>query len=82
MGQVIAWELEIHGSHGMAAQEYPPMLALIADGTLRPDLLLGDVIGLEHAAAALAAMDRTPSSAGMTVIDLSAHVPSGVSSSR
>jgi D-arabinose 1-dehydrogenase-like Zn-dependent alcohol dehydrogenase len=82
MDQVIAWELEIHGSHGMAAQEYPPMLALIADGTLRPDLLLGDVIGLEHAAAALAAMDRTPSSAGMTVIDLSAHVPSGVSSSR
>jgi len=71
MDRVIAWELEIHGSHGMAAHEYPPMLALIGDGTLRPDLLLGEVIGLGDAGAALAAMDRTPSSAGMTVIDLS-----------
>jgi D-arabinose 1-dehydrogenase-like Zn-dependent alcohol dehydrogenase len=69
MDLVTAWELEIHGSHGMAAHEYPPMLALIGDGTLRPDLLLGQVIGLEDAGAALAAMDRSPSSAGMTVID-------------
>ena len=69
MDLVTAWELEIHGSHGMAAHEYPPMLALIGAGTLRPDLLLGEVIGLEDAGAALAAMDRSPSSAGMTVID-------------
>jgi D-arabinose 1-dehydrogenase-like Zn-dependent alcohol dehydrogenase len=69
MDLVTAWELEIHGSHGMAAHEYPPMLALIGDGTLRPDLLLGEVIGLEDAGAALAAMDRSPSSPGMTVID-------------
>jgi D-arabinose 1-dehydrogenase-like Zn-dependent alcohol dehydrogenase len=69
MDLVTAWELEIHGSHGMAAHEYPPMLALIGDGTLRPNLLLGEVIGLEDAGAALAAMDRSPSSAGMTVID-------------
>lgn len=71
MDRVIAWELEIHGSHGMAAHDYAPMLALIADGTLRPDLLLGEVITLEDAGAALAAMDRAPTSAGMTVIDLS-----------
>jgi alcohol dehydrogenase len=70
MDLVTAWELEIHGSHGMAAHEYPPMLALIGDGTLRPDLLLGEIIGLDDAGAALAAMDRSPSSAGMTVIDL------------
>jgi D-arabinose 1-dehydrogenase-like Zn-dependent alcohol dehydrogenase len=69
MDLVTAWELEIHGSHGMAAHEYPPMLALIGDGTLRPDLLLGEVIGLEDAGAALAAMDLSLSSAGMTVID-------------
>jgi alcohol dehydrogenase len=70
MDLVIAHELEIYGSHGMAAHEYPPMLALIGDGTLRPDLLLGEIIGLDEAGAALAAMDRSPSSAGMTVIDL------------
>jgi threonine dehydrogenase-like Zn-dependent dehydrogenase len=71
MDLVTAWELEIHGSHGMAAHEYPPMLALIGDGTLRHDRLLGEVIGLKDAGAALAAMDRSPTSAGMTVIDLS-----------
>jgi alcohol dehydrogenase len=70
MDVVIAHELEIYGSHGMAAHEYPPMLALVADGTLRPDRLVGSVIDLASAGTALAAMDRAASSAGMTVIQL------------
>jgi len=70
MDEVTAKELEIYGSHGMAAGDYPAMLDLVADGTLRPDLLLGNVIGLEDAGAALAAMDQPSSSAGMTVIQL------------
>ena len=70
MDLVLARELEIYGSHGMAAGAYPPMLALVADGTLRPDLLLGEVIGLADAGAALAAMGQPASSAGMTVIEL------------
>ena len=45
-------------------------LAMVADKRLRPDLLLGEVIGLEDAGAALAAMDHPPASAGMTVIDM------------
>jgi alcohol dehydrogenase len=69
MDLVIARELEIHGSHGMAAHEYPAMLALVADGTLRPDLLVGTVIGLADAGPALAAMDGAPAAAGMTVIE-------------
>ncbi len=75
MDLVTAWELEIYGSHGMAAHEYPAMLALIEGGTLRPDLLVGDVIDLDGAGAALAAMDHPPSSSGMTVVDLSAASP-------
>jgi alcohol dehydrogenase len=67
MDMVIARELEIYGSHGMAARDYPAMLAMVADGTLRPGLLVGEVIGLEDAGRALAAMDGlTP--AGMTVV--------------
>ena len=69
MDVVIARELEIYGSHGMAAHEYPAMLAMIADGVLHPSLLVGAVIGLDDAGPALAAMDR-PSSTGMTVISL------------
>ncbi len=70
MDLVIARELEIYGSHGMAARDYPAMLAQIAGGTLRPARLVGNVIGLEQAGAALAAMDDPGSAAGMTVIEL------------
>ena len=41
MGLVVARELEIYGSHGMAARDYPAMLDLVASGALRPDLLVG-----------------------------------------
>lgn len=70
MDLVISHELEIYGTHGMAAHEYPPMLAMVADGTLRPDQLISEVIGLEDAPTALATMDRPASSAGITVIQL------------
>lgn len=67
MDRVIALELEIYGSHGMAAHEYPAMLDLVASGALRPAELVASVIGLDAAAQALAAMGR-PGAGGMTVI--------------
>ncbi|HEX6249437.1 MAG TPA: zinc-dependent alcohol dehydrogenase family protein [Nocardioidaceae bacterium] len=70
MDRVVAHELEIYGSHGMPARDYPAMLAMVADGTLRPDRLVGTVIGLEDAGAALAAMDRPATTAGMTVVEI------------
>jgi alcohol dehydrogenase len=68
MDRVVAWELEILGSHGMAAHEYPEMLARIADGRLRPDRLVGRIIRPDEVPAALAAMGEPSSSAGMTVM--------------
>jgi alcohol dehydrogenase len=70
MDRVVAWELELYGSHGMAAHEYPAMLAMIEDGTLQPGRLVGQVIGLDEAGPALAAMGRPGGSAGMTVVRL------------
>jgi D-arabinose 1-dehydrogenase-like Zn-dependent alcohol dehydrogenase len=70
MGVVVARELEIHGSHGMAARDYPPMLDLVASGAVRPDRLVGSVIGLGDAGAALAAMSRPATTAGVTVVRL------------
>jgi alcohol dehydrogenase len=68
---VVAYELQVHGSHGMAARDYPAMLAMVASGVLRPQELVGRVIGLADAPAALMAMDSpTASTAGMPVIDL------------
>jgi len=70
MDLVISHELEIYGSHGMAAHEYPAMLALIESGALRPDRLIGSVISLAEAPAALQAMDSPAATAGITVISL------------
>jgi alcohol dehydrogenase len=71
MSQVIAQELEIVGSHGMAARDYPEMLAAIAEGTLDPGPLVTRTVGLDEAPAALAGMD-TPSGPGITVVVLEA----------
>lgn len=68
MDRVIAGELDLLGSHGMAAADYPGMLALIEQGALRPELLVERTIGLEEAADLLPALDRTDV-AGMTMVD-------------
>jgi D-arabinose 1-dehydrogenase-like Zn-dependent alcohol dehydrogenase len=70
MDLAVARELEIYGSHGMAARDYPPMMTMVADGMLRPGLLVGQVIGLADVGRALAAMDGPAQGAGMTVIKL------------
>ena len=70
MDLVIGRELEIYGSHGMAARDYPAMMAMVADGTLRPGAVIGQVIGLEDIGQALAAMDGPVPAAGMTVAKL------------
>lgn len=68
---VVGYELEVYGSHGMAAGDYPAMLAMVSSGVLRPAELVGRVIGLAQAPAALMAMDSpTATTAGMTVVDL------------
>ena len=79
MDLVIGRELEIFGSHGMAAHEYPAMLALIESGALQPDRLVGSVIGLDVVPAALMAMDGPPSGPGITVarLDWPAPKPAG-----
>jgi D-arabinose 1-dehydrogenase-like Zn-dependent alcohol dehydrogenase len=71
MDLVIAKELELYGSHGLAARDYPPMLAMVASGALQPGRLVGRVIGLDEAPAALMAMDAPSVTPGITVIDLS-----------
>jgi alcohol dehydrogenase len=68
MGRVIAWELDVLGSHGMAAADYPEMLELVASGALRPQDLLDRVIGLAEAATLVPTMDTAPR-AGMVVLD-------------
>jgi alcohol dehydrogenase len=56
MAKVIAFELEILGSHGMQAFRYQAMMEMIRTGKLKPELLLGKRIGLDQAPQALMAM--------------------------
>ncbi|MDC0765543.1 zinc-dependent alcohol dehydrogenase family protein [Streptomyces sp. HD] len=68
MARAIALELELLGSHGMAAHSYTPMLELVRSGMLRPDLLVTSTIPLDAAPSALTAIGTAPG-AGVTVIE-------------
>lgn len=65
MARVVAQELRLLGSHGMAAHAYPPMLEMIRAGILQPDQLVTRTIGLADAGKALASIGSVP---GVTMI--------------
>ena len=68
MSQVIGRELEIVGSHGMQAFEYPAMLKMIEDGQLQPNKLVGERVSLSEACLRLPNLNNF-SSVGAVVID-------------
>ncbi len=68
MGQVIANELEVYGSHGIQAYRYEAIWEMIKTGKVIPQLLLGKNISLKDAIPALMSMDRYENE-GITVID-------------
>ena len=63
---VIARELQVLGSHGMAAHAYPELLGLVAAGRLDPAALVTRRLGLDDAPAALAEVGATPGIAVVT----------------
>lgn len=70
MGPVVARELEILGSHGLAAAGYPPMMELLASGALDPGRLVGHVISLDEAGRALAELGSRGRAPGLHVVRL------------
>jgi alcohol dehydrogenase len=68
MDRVVAWELEIRGSHGMQAHRFGEMLAMIRSGAVDPQRLIGRRISLTEAPAALVGMDDF-GGPGITIID-------------
>jgi alcohol dehydrogenase len=66
MDRVIALELEVLGSHGMAAHAYPELLGLITAGRLDPRRLVTRELALDDAGAALAEVGRAPGIAVVT----------------
>lgn len=68
MGAVISNELEIIGSHGMQAHQYPEMLALILAKHVPLDSMIGQRMNLAEGAAALMEMGSFKN-IGVMVID-------------
>lgn len=70
MGRVIGWELDLLGSHGMAASDYPELLADIVSGELSLAALgaPGEPMSLAEAAVALPLIG-TSASPGLAVAD-------------
>jgi len=68
MDKIIANELEVLGSHGMQAYEYPALLSMIRTGKLSPEKLVQKRIHLEESTEELVNMDNF-SETGITVID-------------
>jgi alcohol dehydrogenase len=66
MDRVIALELQVFGSHGMAAHAYPELLGLIAAGRLDPRRLVTRELALDDAGAALAGVGSRPGIAVVT----------------
>lgn len=67
MDLVIAHELQVLGSHGMAAHDYPRLLALAASGRFPLDRLTARTLPLDDGPRALAEV-ATAASAGVTVL--------------
>ena len=67
MARVIGWEIEIVGSHGMAAVDYPLMLSMIIDGKMHPEKFIKRSISLEEATSTLANMNSSVQD-GITII--------------
>jgi len=70
LDRIVAEELTVVGSHGLAAHAYPELLRLVADGALDPRRLVARTITLAEVAVELIAMGGAPATGGMTVVDL------------
>lgn len=68
LDRVIGWELDVLGSHGMSAADYPAMLDLVASGAVSPQALLGARVGMAEAARLLPLAESAPP-VGIAVLD-------------
>lgn len=67
MERVIAYELDLLGSHGMSVVDYPRLLDLVMSGRLPVDRLVRRRIGLHEIPETLAALSDGTMGAGITI---------------
>lgn len=69
LGRIIAHEIALLGSHGMAASDYPALLDAVAAGRLDPAALVTATLDLAQAATALVTMTDPGAPRGIRLID-------------
>jgi alcohol dehydrogenase len=69
MTELIARELTVFGAHGLAAGDYPELMALVSSGALRPQDIVDRRIRLADVPSAMEAMARGELP-GVTVVEL------------
>ena len=69
MWKLHADEITLHGVHGMAARQYPQMLAMISDGLLAPEALVTRTLTLAEGAEHLVSMGAFPGNGFMVIND-------------
>ncbi len=67
LARVLSWELDVLGSHGMAAADYPALLDLVVRGELRPQDVVSGTVGMAEAARRLPRADSAGPT-GITVL--------------
>ncbi|MCL2423292.1 MAG: alcohol dehydrogenase catalytic domain-containing protein [Micrococcales bacterium] len=68
MARVIAWELELYGTHGVSARDYPALFTAVTSGKLDPSRLITRTVTLDQAPDALVAVGTDPHDPGITVV--------------
>lgn len=69
MGRIIAWELDVLGSHGAQASVFPGLFDMIAKGQINPGRLVTSRLTLDEGAGALMNLDSKPTP-GVAVIEI------------
>jgi alcohol dehydrogenase len=67
--RIIAWELDVLGSHGMSAADYPALLQMVVDGRVPIGRLVSRSVSLEAGVDALVGLGEPGSNPGITIID-------------
>ena len=68
LDRLVAWELEVVGSHAMAAHTFSELLAMIKAGRIDPGRLIHRTVDLEEGARVLERLD-TFEEIGFTIIN-------------
>ena len=68
MDRVVAWELELIGSHGIQAYRYPAIFKMLKSGRVNLEKIVGKTITLDEVVEELPSLNKS-TTVGVTIVD-------------